>query len=473
MKRTLLVMLAVVAAWSQAPAGVEGDWQGTLTVGPNSLRVQFHITQGFDGLYLGQIDSLDQGSRFPMDNVQVKGDSVHIEAHGVRGTFEGTLNADKTAIKGTWTQGAPLPLELTRMSVAAVPAAKPVPPPDLLANMVKAIGVPMDIETPAAPMAFTGHDGKIYLAYELHVTNLSPIELHLSRIEVLNGNTSLAAYEGTDLNGILQRFGGDVPDRRALGSGLRAVAYVWVKLDAGTAVPATLRNKITVDQFPVESAVVVSTVKPVVLGPPLRGSDWVAANAPSNTSVHRRALMPVEGRLHDAQRFAIDWVKVDANGRTFSGDEKDNKTHYAYGNEALAVADATVSEIKDGIPENIPGPTSRAVPITLETIGGNHVVLDLGGGRFAFYAHFQPGSLKVKVGDKVRRGQVLGLVGNSGNSTEPHLHFHVTDGNSPLGSEGLPYMLDSFEVLSTAASGPKTDALPLEGARVRFPESGR
>jgi len=50
MKRTLLVMLAVVAAWSQAPAGVEGDWQGTLTVGPNSLRVQFHITQGFDGL---------------------------------------------------------------------------------------------------------------------------------------------------------------------------------------------------------------------------------------------------------------------------------------------------------------------------------------------------------------------------------------------------------------------------------------
>ena len=65
---------------------------------------------------------------------------------------------------------------------------------------------------------------------------------------------------------------------------------------------------------------------------------------------------------------------------------------------------------------------------------------------YAFYAHLQPGSLKVKLGDKVRRGQVVGLVGNSGNSTEPHLHFHVSDANSPLGCEGLPYALDAFEV---------------------------
>ena len=76
------------------------------------------------------------------------------------------------------------------------------------------------------------------------------------------------------------------------------------------------------------------------------------------------------------------------------------------------------------------------MPITSETIGGNHVVLDLGGGRFAFYAHLQPGSLKVKVGDRVTRGQIIGLVGNSGNSTEPHLHFHISNGVSPLGSEG-------------------------------------
>jgi len=164
-------------------------------------------------------------------------------------------------------------------------------------------------------------------------------------------------------------------------------------------------------------------------------------------------------------------VKVGADGRPFSGDAKDNKTHYAYGNDILTVADATVVETKDGIPENIRGPTSRAAPITLETSGGNHMILDLGGGRFASYAHMQPGSLRVKVGDKVRRGQVLGLVGNSGNSDEPHLHFEVMDANSPLGSEGVPYLLESFEVLSAAGQEPRTNALPLEGARVRFPES--
>ena len=74
-------------------------------------------------------------------------------------------------------------------------------------------------------------------------------------------------------------------------------------------------------------------------------------------------------------------------------------------------------------------------------------MLDIGNHNFAFYAHLQPGSQRVKVGDRVRRGQVIGLVGNSGNSTEPHLHFHISDGNSPLGSEGVPYRQDAFEIV--------------------------
>jgi len=134
-------------------------------------------------------------------------------------------------------------------------------------------------------------------------------------------------------------------------------------------------------------------------------------------------------------------VKVGATGRTFTGNAQDNRSYLAYGSDVLAVADATVAAVKDGIPENVPGPTSRAVPITLDTIGGNHVVLDLGGGGFAFYAHLQPGNLRVKVGERVKAGHVLGLIGNSGNSTEPHLHFHVSNGVSPLGSEGLPYAI--------------------------------
>jgi murein DD-endopeptidase MepM/ murein hydrolase activator NlpD len=187
----------------------------------------------------------------------------------------------------------------------------------------------------------------------------------------------------------------------------------------------------------------------------------------------------VSGGAHIAQRFAIDFVQLNPDGRSFTGDQKDNKNYRCYGAEALAVADGVVVATKDGIPENIPGATSRAVPITLETVGGNHIILDLGNGHFAFYAHLQPGSLRVKTGDKVRRGQVIGLVGNSGNSTEPHLHFHIADANSPLGSEGLPYALPAFEVQGKGwgwkPTSPVTptekrqNEMPVELEVIRFP----
>jgi len=448
---------------------VSGDWQGTLGAAPNALRLLFHIVKAQDGTYLGQLDSLDQGTRIPIDRVQITGNSVRFELKSVNGTFDGTLETDGS-IKGTWSQGVPLPLVLTRVPQGSAPAAAKAPTQAArVERALKGFGVPMDIEVPALPVAFRGHGGAINIAYELHLTNAFPAELHVGRIEVLDGDAVLEAYEGPELNAMLQVLGNDPADTRALGPGLRAVAYVWVRLKAGAAAPKNLRNRITVDGFTLETNVAVSAA-PVVLGPPLQGSNWLAANGPANASGHRRSLMPVEGKLHIAQRFAIDWVKVDDKGRTFDGDSKDNRTYYAYGADAVAVADATVAVVKDGIPENVPDRESRAVPITLETIGGNHVVLDLGGGRFAFYAHLQPGNIKVKIGDKVKRGQVLGLIGNSGNSTEPHLHFHVTDGRSPMGSEGVPYVIDSFEVLGATAAGPKTNALPLANARVRFPE---
>lgn len=123
----------------------------------------------------------------------------------------------------------------------------------------------------------------------------------------------------------------------------------------------------------------------------------------------------------------------------------------------IAVANATVVDVNDGIPENDPTSNNKAVPITLETAPGDYIILDLGSGRFAFYAHLQPKGIRVKVGDKVRRGQVLALLGNSGNSDAPHLHFHVTDGNSPLGAEDLPYVIESFEM---------EDILPSKGLLV-------
>jgi murein DD-endopeptidase MepM/ murein hydrolase activator NlpD len=98
---------------------------------------------------------------------------------------------------------------------------------------------------------------------------------------------------------------------------------------------------------------------------------------------------------------------------------------------------------------------------------GNYIALDLGGGRFAFYEHLKPGSLQVKAGQRVKRGQVIGALGFTGDSTGPHLHFHVADANSPLGAEGVPFVFERFEVLG---SYPDIGAL---GSKPWIPASGR
>jgi murein DD-endopeptidase MepM/ murein hydrolase activator NlpD len=396
----------------------------------------------------GALDSLDQGSIIPLDRIVVTGTSVRLELKAVGGTFEGVLNAAGTELKGTWTQAAALPLMFLRDGPPPAPpsagAAPPAPSP---------FGLPLDMSVPIAPTPFVGNDRQTYLVYEVHLTNFSARDLLVEKFEVLQDDNVLASSEGSDLNAMMLLPGSASPDRRTLPAGRRAVVFLWFPFQK---LPTSLRHRVSAGGISVVGAAIApSSTSPVTIGPPLGGPDWMAANGPGRASGHRRALLPIDGRARIAQRFAIDWVRMGPTG-TFTGDQKDNKSYRAYGAEALAVADAVVAATKDGIPENVPGITSRAVPITLETIGGNHVVLDLGGGRFAFYAHLQPGSLRVKTGDRVKRGQVIGLVGNSGNSTEPHLHFHVSDGVSPLGSEGLPYAIAGMT------------GMPLQNERVTF-----
>lgn len=319
---------------------------------------------------------------------------------------------------------------------------------------------PLEVRVPKSPTVTHG-GGQSVLPYELHVTNFTRQPLTLQRIEVLNADNgaSLATIADSVLLRSMARPGAQIPmaERAHIGPGLRAVVYMWVPF-TGSA-PKAIRHRLTLASdtstaapLTVETPPVAVTSKVLVIAPPLRGGVWLAANGPAAESGHRRALIPVDAGMFIAQRFAIDWVKVDDQGRTFSGDSLKNTSYYAYGSDALAVADGVVSEVKDSIPQNVPGVTSRAVPITLETVGGNHVIVDVGGGYYAFYAHLQPGSIRVHVGDHVKRGQVLGLVGNSGNSTEPHLHFHISDASSPLGSEGIPYALETLDIVGKCRS---------------------
>jgi murein DD-endopeptidase MepM/ murein hydrolase activator NlpD len=109
------------------------------------------------------------------------------------------------------------------------------------------------------------------------------------------------------------------------------------------------------------------------------------------------------------------------------------------------------------VAENIPDPVKRAAEMTLVTAGGNYVALDIGYGRYALYGHLIPGSIKVKKGDFVKRGQVLGRLGNSGNSTEPHLHFQIADAPSFLNANGLPYLYARVGVKPSRVVNPNVD----------------
>ena len=349
----------------------------------------------------------------------------------------------------------------------------------------------VELHVPKPPTLAVG-DGTPFLVYELHVTNLSPTPLTLRRVDLLGTAGAdarpLLALADSALARALTRPGVTPPlpllERARIGGGLRAVTFLWVPVD-GRDAPRTLRHRLTLAVADtgaaqtVEGPLVSVITDVAVIGPPLRGGAWLTANGPAAESGHRRALVPVDGHASIAQRFGIDYLIVDDSGRSHVGDRLKNESYHAHGKDAIAVADGIVAATKDGIPENVPG--GRAVPITLETVGGNHVIVDIGGGRHAFYAHLRPGSLRVRPGDRVRRGQVLGLVGNSGNSTEPHLHFHISDGVSPLGAQGVPYLLDTFELVGrcrqilvgcTRAAAPETRRreMPLANMLLRFPE---
>jgi murein DD-endopeptidase MepM/ murein hydrolase activator NlpD len=322
----------------------------------------------------------------------------------------------------------------------------------LLAAGLAVAQVEVSVPTKAVPFPA---NGKTAIAYELRVENKSSTAVTMKRVDAGD-----KIFEGAALKKIVRA--------EKVDAGGKGVVFLWFAYDG--AVPERIHNKILFDSGSAEADAAIEKVALPVIGPPLHGGDWLAANGPSDTSIHRRAELNVDGHRWLAQRFAIDWVVIDAGGKTHNGNAKQNPSYYAYGKQALAIGEATVVTIKDGIVENVPGENSRAVKITLETIGGNYVVLDLGNGRFAFYGHLQPGSLRVKAGDHVKRGDVLGLVGNSGNSDEPHLHFHVMDRGSPLESEGVPFLFDSYESRNKGKNWEKRErALPLENEIVRFP----
>lgn len=328
-------------------------------------------------------------------------------------------------------------------------------------------------------------DGKRVLVYELHVTNFGRGALGFREIDVLNGGGApIVSYQDSALIETLQPVGATT-DRapQRLDPGQRTVVFLWLSLPPAVPAPTVLRHRIVFDILDTadvrrdrgtEAAldgvfVPVSPEANLLLRPPLDSGEWVMGSGPSNTSAHRRALNAVGGGAHIAERFAIDWVKVGPNGNIYHDDEHRNESYWAFGQPVHSVASGEVVATVDSIADNTPHAPVPA--ITLANIAGNYVTVRIGPRRYATYAHLKRGSVRVRVGSRVAAGEVVGLLGNTGQSTAPHLHFQITDGESVLASEGIPFVLDRFRFLGYANDFEESKH-PNEARRHELPVDG-
>jgi hypothetical protein len=340
----------------------------------------------------------------------------------------------------------------------------------------------------------------VHLVYELFLTNPTAVPIDITSVEVLDERSgrALVTLAGDALQAATSPLASPGTGATTVPASTLSVVWFDVPFAAQGAIPATIAHRLTVavpPGLPVPESVsyvgapaTVDLRPPVVLAPPLLGPRWVAL-ASCCDGPHRRALQAIDGGLYLAQRFAIDFNRLDTAYRLSSGDPQRNTSYPGYDQPVVAVADALVVAAVDRYLDQIPG---AARDVTLQNANGNHVILDLGDGRYAFYAHLKPGSVTVTAGERVRRGQAIGALGNSGSSTGPHLHFHVMDAPSALVADALPYVFDCFDLtgaippLAEAAryyeaqepmpidrqgAGPRENVLPLGGAVIDVPES--
>jgi hypothetical protein len=340
----------------------------------------------------------------------------------------------------------------------------------------------LEMRVPFEPTAFPS-DGRTHLTYELYLTNLAANPITLRRVEVLDADDSasgpIAAFEADQLDALVQPIGaqssaGGNSDPHQLGAGRSVVVFLWITLDHDARVPNSLRQRVITAEFVAEGAVIATHhTRLHLVGPSVTGTNWLADDGPSNDreNHHRRGISVFEGRVLVTRRYAVDWQQTQ-NGETFSGDAGDNRSYYAYGRPVLAVADGTVVTARDGLPDNVPrhnGEFTAAVEMTPDTVFGNNIVLDLGGQQFADYCHLQSGSLRVKAGDHVRRGQVIAQIGASGDARQPHLHFQISTASNPFAGQSVPYVIDHYRVKSADDVWmTRTRELPLGGMMFDF-----
>jgi hypothetical protein len=338
----------------------------------------------------------------------------------------------------------------------ATPMTTPVPAsPESAAPQTTALIVSSTND----PLRVAGSDGMDHLEYDLIVTNTYPEPVTIALVEVLGADGQLLQQlEGDALAEITQPILGFGPTKEIPGSSVVGVVMdVVVARDEAIdlldhrityRLPADSQFASIIGSLVIEGPLL--TVDPrqaVSIASPLHGPGWLTFNGCGNPpSLHRSIRLPIDGRAYSKpETFAIDWIQM-VDGRPFTGDGARNEQWYCHGAEVTSATAGTVVEVSNGMPDQTPNtaPANLHQPVDF---GENHVTVQMEDGVWAFYGHLIADSIKVKVGDSVVAGQVLGLLGNSGNSTAPHLHFGLLDGPDPLANNSLPMVFDSYMLM--------------------------
>lgn len=303
-----------------------------------------------------------------------------------------------------------------------------------------------------------GDDGMDHVEYELLVVNAFSEPVALSSVTVLDpAGGEIGQIDGDALAAATQSLFAKSPSAVVAESGAVSVDVDLVLPPDTAPERVTHRIAYTLPDSPasviIDNPVVhgpevaVDREPALVIAPPLRGDGWLATSACCDPNVHRDLRLAIDGlRIATAETFAVDWARVD-NDRLFDGDGSQNEQFYSFGADVLAVADGTVVSVQDGVPESTPYASSP--PQTKAGFGGNQVILEIAPDVYAVYAHLQPGSLTVKVGDTVKAGATLAKLGNTGPSEGPHLHFGLLDRPDLFAGRSLPFLFDRFTVVGT------------------------
>lgn len=318
----------------------------------------------------------------------------------------------------------------------------------------------VNMTVPVAPVPVASTDG-VNIAYELELETSGDMTLALEKIEVIDPATGKTIYTPSAevLAKTFQPAASPLPTTEERMNGTLKLTTprisIWFKVSPD-AVPDALVHQLTLNRSADGLSPVITTggevsvrkdLEPVIVGSPVRGAGWVAMETTEPTTHHFLMPVTINNATTVDQRFAQDWFYIDpVTGQTSKGNVTLATDFLGYGKELYAVADGTVVDVRDGVSDN---GIYNVPPFSFATGTGNNIIIDIGNDKYACYCHIIPGSIKVQKGETVKEGQVIGLLGNSGMSDIPHLHFEVVTGKPTIiGGEGYPFVFRSFDLIA-------------------------